>query len=375
ISTRQTAEVSGSRITLNRGEDDIADVTLRHAGAVGEVDYRITLGYQQDNGFDNRPDDKHVRMATLHADYSPTLNDSLEFQAGYNGGPREEGFPTDSAYPEGTDQIHSHFEQFKWQHQWSPYSETNLHFYHNYQKTDEYRGGIADLASGVNLAGLQLEYATTNDISEDNFAILPIENSTKAERFDLELSHLVDSHDGNWRLVLGASARRDNVSTPLYLGTNETLENRVYRLFSNLEWRLTPRLITNAGAMLENNDITGTDLSPRLAFNYRLNPSHTLRTSVSKALRTPVQVENRADYKLTFGSKFVSTLAPFLTAFAPDVLADLDAKRGILTGPGDLKPEKIVSREIGYLGTFPDYGLDMDIRLFYDSISNIIQSV
>ncbi|MCP4043706.1 MAG: Plug domain-containing protein, partial [Gammaproteobacteria bacterium] len=46
ISTRQTAEVSGSRITLNRGEDDIADVTLRHAGAVGEVDYRFTLGYQ-----------------------------------------------------------------------------------------------------------------------------------------------------------------------------------------------------------------------------------------------------------------------------------------------------------------------------------------
>ncbi|MCP4043167.1 MAG: TonB-dependent receptor, partial [Gammaproteobacteria bacterium] len=184
-----------------------------------------------------------------------------------------------------------------------------------------------------------------------------------------------DSHDGNWRLVLGASARRDNVSTPLYLGTNETLENRVYRLFSNLEWRLTPRLIMNAGAMLENNDITGTDLSPRLAFNYRLNPNHTLRTSVSKALRTPVQIENRADYKLTFGSKFVSTLVPFLSAFAPDVLADLDAKRSILTGPGDLKPEKIVSREISYLGTFPDYGLDMDIRLFYDSISNIIQSV
>lgn len=48
------------------------------------------------------------------------------------------------------------------------------------------------------------------------------------------------------------------------------------------------------------NDITGIDLAPRLALNHLVNANHALRASLSKAVRTPVIFEDRADYKVTF---------------------------------------------------------------------------
>jgi len=45
--------------------------------------------------------------------------------------------------------------------------------------------------------------------------------------------------------------------------------------------------------MLEHNDSTGTDLSPRMSLNFKPTPNHTFRIGASSSLRTPNYKEEK----------------------------------------------------------------------------------
>ncbi len=82
------------------------------------------------------------------------------------------------------------------------------------------------------------------------------------------------------------------------------------------------QLLVNAGAMIEHNNLTGTDVAPQIAANYRVAPDHTMRFSLSRALRTPTVLESQS----AFGAG-----PPGTPRFGPS---------------DELRPETIVSREI-----------------------------
>lgn len=336
IITRHAAQDSGTQVKAMGGSKGVREGYLRHGGAMGNLDYRFTLGHRQDDGFDNRNDSKRVSLATLRTDYRATPNDTLMLQLGLNEGPRGMGEPATPDNPTPTDnehgrRINSNYQQIRWQHSKGSDEEISLQFFHNYHKSSE-----SWLTPGLPILG---------------GAQLPMDASVTAQRYDLELQHNF-APSNQWRFVWGASTRLDQVTSPGYLGTQQALSHRLYRLFANGEWRITPAWLLNAGAMMEKNDITGVDLAPRLALNHLINANHALRASLSKAMRTPVIFEDRADTKITSGSLL----------------------NHLYLGNRDLLPETIVSRELGYLGTFPQAHLSMDARFFHDRISRLIDT-
>jgi iron complex outermembrane receptor protein len=104
---------------------------------------------------------------------------------------------------------------------------------------------------------------------------------------------------------------------------------RQYRLFMHDEWHVSPQLVVNDGAMLEDGGMGHTDVSPRSALNYHLAPDHTLRAGVSVAYRNPSLAVEYADQQLD----------PRWSLQISNVLAK-----------GGPPPERTLSREIGYLG-------------------------
>jgi len=333
IITRHSSETQGKFVSLTTGRNREEGVA-RYGGRNGDLTYRITAGVRNDKGEDsiivnplstqggwdkNKYDDRKVQLLTLRGDYRVNTTDELEFQFGYNGGDRQEG---EAGNPEDSHpfwkRADNHFEQLRWRRALEDGGELSVQYYHGYESS-----------YGTN-------YATSKNMD------------VIAQRHDLEVQHTF-SPSKSTRMVWGGSMRYDNVYAPTYLRNSITkvpdvhaIPFRLGRLFGNLEWRARPDLVFNLGAMLEENSFTGTDITPRVAANWHFLPGHTLRVSNSKATRTPTNYEK--------------------------VLADPYLALGVVKQP--LRPERVDSTEIGYLGKFSD--LNVDFRVFRDEFSDLI---
>ena len=166
----------------------------------------------------------------------------------------------------------------------------------------------------------------------------------KIQRQDLELQNTTQLGTSN-RAVWGGGMRYDYVDQPLLFTTPVTLHQS--RIFAHDEWRVTESALVNVGAMYENDGAGHKNTSPRISLNYHLLPQHTLRASISSATRNPMMAEMYM--KTAHGAYWTNAYAP-------------PAK--------DLRPEKILSKEIGYVGQFG--ALSVDGRIYYDKVRDII---
>jgi iron complex outermembrane receptor protein len=331
ITTRHSAADRGGFVRATAGSNDIRDGVLRMAGGEGDVSYRLTTGYQQDNGYGQRNDSRRITFMNGRMDARPGEHDEIELQFGYNEGPRGRGKAGDLIDYPHDQEIISRFQQIRWRHRLVSGDEVAVQFYYNHHESDEQ---VLSLPIPL-LGGFQI----------------PVNYDVRSERYDAEVQHTVGFSE-SLRLAWGAGARLDLVEWPGFLGSAEPLDNHYYRLFANLEWRATQRLVLNAGVMAENSDMTGSDLSPRLAANYQLQPGHTLRAGVSSATRQPVLIEEKGNARFCLDS----TCTLFNQTFYSS---------------GNLEPERILSNELGYIGRLAQ-GLTLDLRLFRDHVTRLI---
>lgn len=336
ISTRHATEDKGSSVRLAYGQHDIRDGELRHGGGSGPFAYHLTLGQRADNGFDNRHDSQRVRLFNSRIEYQLGVNDYLEMQFGLSSGAEQAGsiFLTSTNInldPPHIKTVNSHFEQLHWLHSGAPGHEYSLRFYHDYHNTNEdYQTDPVALLGGTRI---------------------PISTDILAERYDLEFQG-TDTPQPNLRLVWGASARQDQVTAPTFFATARRLNSALYRLFGNLEWHITPTLVSNVGAMQEHTDITGSKLSPRLALNYHVTEHQTVRAVVSSATRTPILFEEQANLKFVAG--------PYTDQIALSTV--------------HLDSERIDAHELGYLLYWPERGTSLDVKIFHDLLRDIIRA-
>ena len=334
ITTRHSAADRGGFVRATVGSNDIRDGVLRVAGGDGDVSYRLTTGYQQDNGYGQHNDSRRITFMNGRMDARSGERDDIEFQFGYNEGPRGRGYAGSlDNYPHDQE-ITSRFQQLRWRHRLESGDEVAVQFYYNHHESDEQFLSEPIAALG----GTQL----------------PLNYDVRSERYDAELQHIVGIGE-TARLVWGAGARLDRVEWPGFLGTPDAIDHHHYRLFGNLEWRATERLLFNVGAMYEHSSITGHDLSPRLAANYRLAPGHTLRASVSSATRQPVLLEEQSFARFCLVPTD-PTCSDFTQTFASS---------------GNLDPEEIISGELGYLGRLTPT-VSLDLRVFNDQVTRLI---
>jgi len=335
ITTRHSA-VQPDEVKARVGTHGIRDALVRHAGKHGSLDYRLTAGHDEDRGFDLRHDTARSNYATARGDYRIDTYNTLELQFGYKDGDRQresEDPPWDVRHGR---EIISRYGQARWRYALDSGNELSVQLYHNYHESDE-RYTIGPGLPPPALPAWQI----------------PIVYDVVSERLDLELQHTL-SPTTSLRLAWGAGAREDRVFAPGFFQGEARVENDILRAFGSAEWRIVePLLLLNAGAMVEKNDITGTDTSPRLAANYRLWPGHTVRYGISRATRNPVLVE-----ELGYAGACIDP--PACSMFIPTLVAS-----------GGLKPETILSREIGYVGHLA-FGWVLDMKFYRDHIDNLI---
>jgi len=339
IITRHASQSQGFMAQYTQGDLATKKGVLRYGGNDGDLAYRATVGYRKDDGFPNISDSKKVQLFTFRGDWRASPKDTAEIQFGYNGGTRGDGTENGSltSEPARNRDVVNHFQQLRWKHTASANEEVSVQFYHNYRRNrDNYVQPFE-----LNVPPVVTVYPLLNEDYHD-------------ERYDVEFQHIF-SLDKDWRIVWGAEARRDQILGPGWFGTNSYLSSDLYRLFANGEWRVRPDTIVNIGSMYEWNDITGGDISPRLAVNYHVVPGQTLRASVSRAYRTPSFLESRANTDVAV------TVAPFGTWTVNE-----------WQGNDALEPEQITSYEIGWHSELATWRSSTDLKVFREKIRNAI---
>ena len=345
IITQNPSDAPNNSIIATHGNGR-NEMFYRHSDKVNDFTYRLSTGYRQDDGLDNRNDFKRTRLLNAQADYRINDNNSLELEFGLADGARGEGYINEDPFiflPR-TKQMNNHYQLIRWRHNINQESDFVLQAFHHYDRSD-------DQTTSVNLRpllGIFGPFLLNDKIT--------IKNEVITERFDIEAQHNLNITN-KIRAVWGGSFRRDMMYAPFYLGTNKKDYFDLQRLFGHAEWQVHEKLVFNTGAMIEHNDFTGTDVSPRASINFKLNPNHTIRLGASSALRTPNYVEEKFQRAIK-----VPTVVP-----VPNntLLLQQDANKG------NVRPEQIISREIGYLGNLGL--LSIDTRLFYDTITDHIR--
>ncbi len=333
IITSDASAMHGFKASVSKGNGGIADASVRMGKSGENFDYRLSVGYRGDHGYDAvqvpidgypsiSNDSYQTRLFNLRGLYHPNAVDSIDFQLGYTSGSRGDG-TAKSLDPNSPHDRHNneHFSQATWIRSLEGGDEFKLQFYHIYQDV------LNSVPPVAPFPALSDSWTNTRD--------------------DLELQHTLHTSPDN-RLVWGASARRDWSKAD-----HKFLEDQVLKqstLFAHDEWRVSSQWLLNAGALQEDNGMGESNISPRVALIYKFAPKQTLRFGISKAYRNPSLYEERGDYHF------------------PELGATL------YHASGGLRPESVLSREIGYIGEFPEYGLSVDMRIYHDQLRDIIFS-
>jgi len=367
IITRHAGETRGTFAKLVGGDGNYRRAVVRQGARLGDLDFRFTLEHQRDDGFDDvtfpgkpRPysikDDKESTRLSFRGDYRAGVNDYVNLGFGLNQGPRGQGYLSSGSdgnfdvdlEPAFDAYNRRHFQQVKWRRILSSEDEIQLNIYHNYTDTQAayLTAPISEILDLPDPALVPLIFPGVTDQP------LFVQQHIKAERFDIELEHRLRINEA-LRLVWGGEARYDEVQAEGYLGQEDPIINRLYRGFAHSEWRFAPAWLLNAGAMVEHNDIVGMNFSPRLALNRRLAPRHAMRLSYTRAYRTPVILEEYADY-------------------AQQLSSDGSVFNPLWKSSGGLDPERIDAYEFGFMGYLGDSRSQYDLKVFREEIRDMV---
>lgn len=356
IITRHPAETQGSLVSLSAGKPG-SDMTMRYGGKTERADFRATVQLRDDNGYTENPgarfeggnifarnDNKRIENLSFRGDMRLTDRDELQLQFGYSGGTRGTGDANVQANPMRNKMVASQYEMLRWQRDLAADGQFSLRFYHNRDRLNE--------DSSQLFGTTQFGPATLGVPAPFNQAMSHI-----SERYDLEAQHVFSPLD-SVRVVWGGGVRHDGVSSPLYIGSKGFATFRQQSLFGNAEWRPWQELTVNLGAMIEDNSFVGSRTSPRVAFNYHLTPTQTLRAGFSRAFRNPVLYEQQGNSRWIY---------PVIVPAGPPPLP-----LQYIYGQNNLRPERIDSREAGYLLEL-GAGSSIDLKYSYDTLSDLIE--
>lgn len=329
IITKHAAQVPGSHLSVQAGEQGMRGALYRYGGGNDDLRYRLTVSDQRRDRFDTQTEKTTTRHMDLRVDYRVSPTDEITSTLAFSRGDWRQGEVQNEDFidPVRRLDIGAEHVQVKYRRVHDPENEWSLQFYHTRVRKDD-------------------DFTVPTP-----FGRVPVDYGYTQWRDDLEFQAISRASD-RLRLVWGAEARWEGVKAAGYFFNQDARTGALYRLFGNAEWRLAPRWIVNAGALAEDHYLSGFDLSPRLAVNFLPTADHAFRASVTQAYRSPTFFEEDGDQRF-----FTVDGDPVDRVYAP---------------AGALQPERILSREIGYLGNLRRLKLQVDVRLFDDQIRRLV---
>lgn len=325
IFTRPASADPGWTVSADAGSSDIRDAMLRHSGASGDWQWRVTLNSRGDDWIDHKRDDAREHLLDARAEWRPNGRDEITLQSGGVLGEWDNSTVGFTFSDQQTTDYSNGYVQAHWRRTLSADSEWSLLANHTFTRSDE----------------------TFVPLSTPFGPLMPDNLNYWFSRSALEFSWQSRPFE-QLRTVWTAEARRDRARSASLAGP-DTHNGTMYRLSGSLEWSPSEEWVFHAGAMLEKHYYAGTQLSPRLAVNWLPVKGHSLRLGVSRAYRSPTILEQESDFKLTLGPLLYDQL---------------------LLSPYPLKPERMDSAELGYL--YQRDRLNLDVRLYYNRLDHIV---
>ena len=366
--------------------------------------YRVSASLDRDDGYDKnfrdeeRRDGKNVTILNGKISHQMSNNTEYEFSLGYSDALTELEFRDSgqTSFPDiYTDSLYT---KLSVKHSFSENHDLKFKSYYTQVNQDmSWRTCYPTILFSENLRNLNLtnpDYAESivnrkfptggsaeDDLLRDSIfselalldsnALSPscgwVNEDSTEKKYDLEIEDTFIISE-NLRVVSGIGALRQSVFSETFLDGG--IDFYSYRIFGNSEYRLG-QLVFNVGGMGEDEEgnIDHPMFSPRIGINYRISSSNSIRFILSKAIRTPDIFEQYRNWNY-----LVRDLSP---AYPLDGREDayfyFNAKSN-----SDIKSEKIISREISFYSKgshlLQDGRADheVDIKYFYDSLSNLV---
>ncbi|WP_318652111.1 TonB-dependent receptor [Pseudomonas sp. PDM14] len=402
ILTRNPADSSGTRLKYTQGQRGIRDFYASQGFELGSGAMRLSLSGKEDDGFDHdhRGDDyrdsRRLTRFNLSATHTLDEKQSIDWQLAAKEGSNQEPYDYESIFldlpPGDSDSdvvARDYAGSLRWNLDLNPqhslYVQSNVQHWERKQEWRACEGAIAFSPQLAELFQLGSDYfyevlkrpASISSGTPQQQALATqvfgqilgggnqptcgnVNKHLRETRYDLELQDTYSLSD-NLRLVSGLSYRYDQASSDTFF--NGKLSNQLWRAFGHVEWTLGEHWVLQGGAMFEDDELTDSSLTPRLAVNYLITPQHGLRAVYSEAVRSADMYENNVDWRYR-----ITNLTPTING---------NSSAYFFTharGPGDLDQEIMRSRELGYNGLFTDLGLAVDVKLFYDEIHRMISA-
>ena len=355
IVTRHTQDTLGLQAALTGGENGINDSQARIGWGKEDASYRLTVDRRADAGLTGSNGHNQISRVNFRADLRSPANDDIQLRAGGLEIESGNGYSYKVADPLRDRTFGSGYAQLDWRRSLGEDEDLAFSVSHteeSYRDTFPY-----SLVDYKNYVAAQPDYGYApliqfkNRVASVNDSV-DIDFGGQSSSDTVSLQHTF-RHGSNLRVVWGGELRREQViSKPLY-NTDTAFVTEFSRLFANAEWRLGRDLVLNAGSMFEHSSVSGDSFAPRLMLNWHVAEGQTLRAGVSQANRPPSTFEK-------FGNlRYVSN----------GVLL-----QATTVARGNVQPESVLTREIGYLGDFPKLGASLDVRAFHEQISGFVRS-
>lgn len=326
-------------------------VMVRHAGRRGNFAYRVSVVHDQLPGFNDseqQVDDLQNSFITFRGDYRPSVNDYLTMELGYNQGPRGAGYVGNLTDPARHNELRRHYEMLNWRRELDSDDGFDVRFSHTVSNINAtYQTADLSTIFGTSPASIQTLLGQPDQA-------LSVDQGMRSERYDIGFTHHLRLAP-HLRAVWGSEARLDRVEAAGYLGATsgrDRVDEHLYRLFFNAEWRPEPKWVVNGGAMFEHNSIATPPPAPRLAVNYVYRPHQSVRLSWTRAYRTPAILEQYGDYGVKLANGQVLDL--------------------LWHSNQNLTPERIRSPELGWRGESGNGALSYDFTVFRQRLDNLI---
>ncbi|PKO62435.1 MAG: TonB-dependent receptor [Betaproteobacteria bacterium HGW-Betaproteobacteria-18] len=326
IVTRHTSDSLGTRATVTRGENGIQDTQFGLGWKTESSGMRLGLDQRSDDGLAGSNGHNRVQRVNFRSDWQASASSDVQLRAGWMNIAAGRGFAKDIDAPLRDTSFETRFVQIDWKEVLNHDQDLAWSFSH---QQETYR----DVAPYLPIPGLDLDA------------------SGSASNESLMAQHTLRLNQ-DLRAVWGAELRRESVtSLPVY-NTSEPLVTDFTRLFAHAEWRMRPDWLLNAGVMAEHSSASGFSLSPRLMLNWHVTPRQTLRAGIARSFRPPSTLESQGDIRYSLNKHLLKVA---------------------LLARGNVEPETVLTRELGYFAGFSWLNATLDVRLFDESLTGMIQ--
>lgn len=339
IITRQAGSAQGASATMSLGEEGIRDARASWDSAPSNHAVRLAASTRHDHGYSSLNDDNRMNIFSLRSDSRLSDHDTVTLRLTASDGLREVGYADSPFQNDGERTIDSRTAavQAQWRHAPNAEEEVLVNYFRNEISAREQwmaRGPRIDLLPAN--ATINTELNRNRDI---------VRNSLELQQRTV----FAPAVQAAW----GGEVREEEAKVPFIYYGHDKITTHLYRLFGNLEWRISPQLTSNLGLMMEKYSDDRARYSPRAFVNWQPASHSTLRAGYSRAWRDRNLLERYGDVRVF------------------DPADGRIVARPYIPNP-DLEPPHIDSFELGWLQQFKPGDTRLDVRLFNERIVDAV---